>query len=72
MTEPFIRPDVKTLLATMAASGQPPYHELTPLAARAMRMASRVATEPPVGELGTIRDLSCPGPAGDLALRLFD
>ena len=72
MTEPFIRPDVKILLGMMAASGQPPIHEMTPVAARAMRKASKVQTEPPIGELGTMRDLSCPGPAGEIALRLFD
>jgi acetyl esterase len=72
VTEPYIRPDVKTLLGMMAASGQPPIHEMTPREARAMRKASKVATEPPVGELGVMRDLSCPGPAGDIPLRLFD
>ncbi|WP_347718337.1 alpha/beta hydrolase [Sphingomonas sp.] len=72
MTEPFTRPDVKILLGMMAASGQPPIHEMTPVEARAMRKASRVETEPPVGELGVIRDLICPGPAGDIPLRLFD
>ena len=72
MTEPFIRPDVKSLLAMLAASGQPPYHELTPAEARAMRKASKIETEPPVGELGMVRDLSCPGPAGAIPLRLFD
>ena len=72
MTEPYIRPDVKILLAMMAASGQPPIHEMTPVEARAMRKRSRVETEPPIGELGTLRDLSCPGPACVIPLRLFD
>ena len=72
MTEAFVRDDVKTLLAMMAASGQPPIHEMTPVEARAMRKNSRVETEPPIGELGTMRDMSCPGPAGDIPLRLFD
>jgi len=72
VTEPFVRPDVKTLLAMMAASGQPPIHELTPAEARTMRKASKVATEPPIGELAVVRALSCPGPAGEIALRLFD
>lgn len=72
MTEPYIRPDVKLLLQLMAASGQPPIEAMSPTDARAMRKASKVETEPPLGELGVIRDLSCPGPAGAIALRLFD
>ena len=72
MTDPYIRPDVKLLLAMMAASGQPPFESMSPAEARAMRKASKVETEPPVGELGLVRDLSCPGPAGVIALRLFD
>ena len=72
MTDPYIRPDVKLLLAMMAASSQPPIEAMSPVEARAMRKASKVETEPPVGELGLIRDLSCPGPAGAIALRLFD
>ena len=72
MTGPYIRADVTALLTMMAASGQPPIHELTPVEARAMRARSKVETEPPVGKLGVIRDLSCPGPAGEISLRLFD
>lgn len=72
MTTPYIRPDVKSLLAMMAASRQPPIHELTPIEARAMRARSKVETEPPIGELAVIRELSCPGPAGKIPLRLFD
>ena len=69
---PYIRPDVKALLAMMAASRLPPIHLLSPAEARAMRARSKVETEPPVGELGVIRDLRCPGPAGEIPLRLFD
>jgi len=72
VSEAFVRDDVRILLGKMAASGQPPIHEMTPVEARAMRRSSRVEIEPPIGELGTIRDLSCPGPAGNIPLRLFD
>ncbi len=37
-----------------------------------MRARSKIETEPPVGRLDVIRDLSCPGPAGQIPLRLFD
>ena len=37
-----------------------------------MRARSKVVTEPPVGELEVMRDLSCPGPVGQIPLRLFD
>lgn len=72
MTEPFIRPDVKILLGMIEASGQPPVNTMTPVEARAMRARTRVEAEPPIGELGAMRDLSCPGPAGKIPLRLFD
>ena len=72
MTAPYIRQDVKTLLAMMAASRLPPIHNLTPVEARAIRARSKVETEPPIGKLAVIRDLSCPGPDGEISLRLFD
>ncbi|MEO6248419.1 MAG: alpha/beta hydrolase [Sphingomicrobium sp.] len=72
MTEPYILPDVKMLLAMMAASDVPPFQEMTPSEARAIRKESKVQTDPPIGELGVMRDLTCPGPAGDIPLRLFD
>ena len=37
-----------------------------------MMVASRHVADAPVGELAVIRDLSCPGPAGEIRLRLYD
>ena len=37
-----------------------------------MMLASRHVADAPAGELAVIRDLSCPGPAGDIGLRLYD
>ena len=37
-----------------------------------MMLASRHVADAPVGELAVIRDLSCPGPAGEIDLRLYD
>ncbi len=72
METPFIRPDVRALLDMMAAARTPPIHTLEPAEARAMRAGSKVETEPPLGELAVVRDLACPGPGGEIRLRLFD
>ena len=36
-----------------------------------MRRMRHVA-DAPIGELAVIRDLACPGPGGEIPLRLFD
>ena len=72
MTEPFIRPDVRQFLDWLNALPGPRVHEVEPAEARAMTSASRDLWDAPVGELALIRDLACPGPAGEIRLRLFD
>jgi acetyl esterase len=37
-----------------------------------MMVASRHVADAPVGDLAVIRDLACPGPAGEIGLRLYD
>jgi acetyl esterase len=37
-----------------------------------MMVASRHAADAPVGDLALIRDLACPGPGGEIGLRLYD
>lgn len=69
---PFVRPDVTMLLAMMAASEAPPMHEMSPADARqAYRMMGMIADAEPT-PLAIVRDLSCPGPAGDIGLRYYD
>lgn len=72
MTVPYVRPDVRGFLDYLNSVPGPKTHEGTAEAARAMYFAMKDVADPPVGELGTIRDLSIPGPAGDIPARLFD
>ncbi|WP_373487947.1 alpha/beta hydrolase [Blastomonas sp.] len=69
---PFVRPDTAMLLAMLASAGAPPVNEL-PLAEgrEAYRMMRFVVDAEPT-PLAIVRDLSCPGPAGDIALRYYD
>jgi acetyl esterase len=71
-TLPFVRPDVAAFLAAGEASGAPPLNQLPVAVARmAIRDMSQGAGGDPL-PLATVRDLAFPGPAGDIALRLYD
>jgi acetyl esterase len=72
LADPFVRPDVRNFLDFLNALPGPRSHEVSPAEAREMMRRSRQVADADVGELATIRDLSCPGPAGDIALRLYD
>ena len=72
MTDPYVRPDVRLFLDYLNALPGPRTYEAGPVEARRMILASRFVADAPTGELALIRDLSCPGPAGDIPLRLFD
>lgn len=71
MTDVFVRDDVKALLALLEAQGGPQLDELPLDQARAVYEMMKVAEAPP-RDLAVIRDLACPGPAGDIPLRLYD
>ncbi len=69
---PYVRPDVAMMLAMMSATGAPAMNEMAPADAReAYRMMRFVADADPT-PLAIVRDLSCPGPAGDIPLRYYD
>ena len=72
MTDPFVRPDVQQFLAYLNALPGPKTHELDAPAARGLFRAMKDVAELPVGDLAVIRDLTIPGPAGDIPARLFD
>ena len=72
MTEPFVRPDVRGFLDFLNNMPGPKMHELDAPTARQMFLAMKDVGDPPVGELGTLLDLSIPGPAGDIPARLYD
>lgn len=67
-----IRGDVKTFLSGLAAMGSPPISELSLEEARGGYLALHTMGDRPARELAVIRDLSCPGPGGEIALRLYD
>jgi acetyl esterase len=72
VSEPFVRPDVRLFLDYLNRLPSPRSHEVPPAEARRMMLASRDVADAPVGELALLRDLSCPGPAGAIPLRLYD
>ncbi|CAN7314233.1 alpha/beta hydrolase [Phenylobacterium sp. LjRoot219] len=72
MTELFVRPDARAFLDMLKANPRPKMTPETLPAMRPMAAAGMAMLEPPVGELAVVRDLSMPGPAGEIALRLFD
>ena len=69
---PFIRPDMKMFLDGLAAMGGPTIAEMTLEEARASYVTLHGMADRPARELAVIKDLTCPGPAGDIALRLYD
>ncbi len=72
MTDAYVRPDVQMILTMLAQSDQPLMSEVEPAAAREMYNAMAAMLEADAVDLARIEDLSCPGPAGDIALRLYD
>lgn len=72
MSEPYVRPDVRLFLDYLNSLPGPRGYEVGPAEARLMMVKSRHVADAPVGELALIRDLSCPGPGGDIPLRLYD
>jgi len=72
LSEHYVRPDVRTFLDFLNALPGPRSHEVGAAEARQMMLRSRHVADAPTGELAIIRNLSCPGPGGDIPLRLYD
>jgi acetyl esterase len=72
MTEPFVRPDVRMFLQFLNAMPGPKMHEMDAAGARAQMVQLKEVADLPEGELAIMRDLTIPGPAGDIPARLFD
>lgn len=70
--EPYVREDVKAFLAVLEAAGGPAIADMTLEEARQSYVALHQMADAPARELAVIRDLACPGPAGDIPLRLYD
>ena len=64
-------PDNQKILDMMKAAGHPPVNELQPDEARKMYRASRGALQPELPDVAELRDLSAPGTASDIPLRLY-
>lgn len=72
MSKNFVRPDVQAFLDFLNAQPGPKMHELSAAEARGMMIAMGPIAEEDIGEIAVIRDLSIPGPAGQIPARLFD
>jgi acetyl esterase len=69
---PYIRPDMQGFLDMMAAVNGPKLVDMTLEEARASYQAMHNIADRPARDLAVIRDLACPGPLGDIPLRLYD
>jgi acetyl esterase len=72
VAEPYVRPDVRLFLDYVNNLPGPQTHEAGPVEAREMMRRARDVADASTGELAVIRDLSFPGPGGEVGLRLFD
>lgn len=68
--QPFVREDVKALLAMLNSVPAPAVPDLG--ATRQGYLTLKAMTEADPQPLAVIRDLSCPGPAGEIPLRFYD
>ena len=55
----------------MRQVGRPPFEEMSPAEARAAYSAGRPILQPPPADVAEMRDLTVPGPAGEIPLRLY-
>lgn len=69
---PYIRPDVKAFIDALAGMGGPAITDMTLEEARQSYVALHAMADAPARELAVIKDMSCPGPGGDIGLRLYD
>ena len=71
-TEHFVRDDVRAFLDMLVAMGGKGVEEVGAVEGRLQMRTLGALAEAPARELAVIRDLSCPGPAGDIPLRFYD
>jgi acetyl esterase len=69
---PYIRPDMKAFLDMMAQVNGPKLVDMTLAEARDSYVKMHGIADRPARALPVIRDLACPGPHGDIPLRLYD
>ena len=69
---PDVDPKMAEILALIAAQDLPPYESMEAAAARAAAEERNVFWNEGNPEVASVRDLSLPGPAGPLTLRLYE
>jgi len=68
---PPLDPDVLLVLDMIRLAGRPPFEQLSPAEAREAYMKSRAVLQPAPEPVAEARDLTAPGPRGDIPLRLY-
>lgn len=70
---PYVRPDVRAFLDRLEANPRPALtREMLAMIRKIPPEMMKSTDDLPVGELGEIRDVTMPGPGGEMQLRLFD
>ena len=69
---PYVRPDVKGFLDFLAMAGGPTMSEMGAEGARLSYLQMSAVAEMEPRALAVIKDLTCPGPAGEIPLRFYD
>ncbi|HEY3847621.1 MAG TPA: alpha/beta hydrolase [Acetobacteraceae bacterium] len=64
-------PDTQLVLEMIRVAGRPPFETLTPDEARLAYVNSRKVLQPPPEDVADARDLTAPGPASDIKLRVY-
>ena len=64
-------PQAKAVLEALASSGRPAYHQLDPKDARQLFLETRPLSTPTPPEVGSVRDATAEGPAGQIPLRVY-
>ncbi|GGD94335.1 acetylhydrolase [Tsuneonella deserti] len=71
-TEHYVREDVRGFLDMLEQMGGPQLDEVPLDQARGSYVAMGALAEAEARDLAVVRDLTCPGPAGEIPLRLYD
>ena len=66
-----IDPDAQRVIDLIRESGRPPYETLPATEARRLYAAGRTVLQPEPQEVAEVRDLTCPGPGGEIRLRAY-
>ncbi|MBE0623088.1 MAG: alpha/beta hydrolase [Burkholderiales bacterium] len=62
---------MQAVIERVNQSGLPPFYTVSAVEARRLYKETRGALAPPVPDVGEVRDLAAPGPAGAIPLRLY-